>query len=273
MIEKMSLSERITYSTVLIRCKYSDGTFGSGTGFIMNLCENKENKTCVPVLITNKHVVKNSIETIFEFCKADESNNPLDTEPFGFTYKCNSWVEHPNPNIDLCCLPLAEAFNKLSQTDNRIFYLPLSKEIIPSEESLKSLSAMEEVVMVGYPIGLSDNHNHKPIIRQGITATHLKNDYQGEKHFLIDMACFPGSSGSPIFILNEGIYHSGHNIYASDRILFVGILFGGPQFTAQGILQFVNLPNIPHPVIQMPINLGIAIKSTELLEFENVFKN
>lgn len=33
---------------------------------------------------------------------------------------------------------------------------------------------MEDVVMIGYPIGLSDTYNHKPIIRRGITASHPK---------------------------------------------------------------------------------------------------
>ena len=72
-MDKMSLSEMITYSTVLIRCDYSNGTSGSGTGFIINLCQNKVNNTCVPVLITNNHVVENSINTIFKFCRADEN--------------------------------------------------------------------------------------------------------------------------------------------------------------------------------------------------------
>ena len=38
----MNIAEVITYSTVLIRCDYLDGTSGSGTGFIINLCQNKE---------------------------------------------------------------------------------------------------------------------------------------------------------------------------------------------------------------------------------------
>ena len=36
-MNKMSLSEMITYSTVLIHCKYSNGESGSGTGFIIDL--------------------------------------------------------------------------------------------------------------------------------------------------------------------------------------------------------------------------------------------
>ena len=272
MNDKMSISEMITYSTVMINCQYSDGSSGSGTGFIINLCQNKEENTCIPVIVTNNHVVENSVKTVFEFCKADSDGNPIDTEPFRFTYVGNSWIHHPDESVDLCCLLLAEAINKIAGTDNRVFYIPLGINIIPNDDALRELSAMEDVVMVGYPIGLSDQYNHKPIIRRGITATHLKNNYQGNRHFLVDMACFPGSSGSPIFILNEGTYHIRNNVYVGSRILLVGVLFGGPQFSAQGVIQFANLPNSPRPVVQIPTNLGIAIKASELIQFESIFK-
>lgn len=271
-MREMSLSEKITYLTVLIRCQYSDGTSGSGTGFIINICHNTENNTCIPILITNNHVVENSVKTIFDFCKADDKGEPIDTEKFAFTYEGNSWIHHPNSEIDLCCLPLGQALYELNKSKVRIFYIPLDESLIPSEESIKELSAMEDVVMVGYPIGLSDVYNHKPVIRRGITATHLKNDYQGKRHFLIDMACFPGSSGSPIFILNQGSYSVGNALYAGSRLFLVGVLFGGPQYSAQGILSFSNLPNVPHALTQIPTNLGIAIKAQEILRFEELFK-
>lgn len=268
----MSVSEMLTYSTVLINCQYSDGTAGSGTGFIINLCANSENKSCIPVLITNKHVVNNSVKTVFEFCKADENGNPLDTESFSFTYLSagNSWIPHPNGEIDLCCLPLAPALNELKKTGNKIFYIPIETEFIPSEFQINELSAIEDVVMIGYPIGISDRYNHKPVIRRGITATHPKKDYQGKKHILLDMACFPGSSGSPVFILNQGSYTTPRGIVLGSRIYLLGILFGGPQYTAQGVLTFANVPNIPKPIVSIPTNLGVAIKSSEILEFEEI---
>ena len=35
----MSISEMLTYSTVLINCQYADGSVGSGTGFIGKLVD------------------------------------------------------------------------------------------------------------------------------------------------------------------------------------------------------------------------------------------
>lgn len=98
-----------------------------------------------------------------------------------------------------------------------------------------------------------------------------KSLYQGKKEFLVDMACFPGSSGSPIFILNEGSYHIGSNLYAGSRVKFIGILYGGPQYAATGDLILMDLPNVPFPITRIPTNLGIAIKAERILDFESMF--
>lgn len=69
-MNELSISEKLTYSTVLIKSYYTNGDCFSGTGFIFNLC--KANDLCVPVIITNKHVVENSSIIEFEFCEKNE---------------------------------------------------------------------------------------------------------------------------------------------------------------------------------------------------------
>lgn len=272
-MNKMSLSEMITYSTVLIHCKYSNGESGSGTGFIIDLCPNKENNTCVPAIITNDHVVANSIETVFEFCCADENGKPIDDKSCKIILRGdNTWLHHPDSSVDLRCLGLADLLRELKKNNTKIFYIPLETNLIPKHKNLDELSAMEDVVMIGYPIGLSDTYNHKPIIRRGITASHPKKDYQGKKKTLLDMACYPGSSGSPVFILNQGAYITREGITMGSRVYLLGVLYGGHEFNAQGVLQFANLPNTPVPVTRIPINLGIIIKAERILEFEKLFK-
>lgn len=272
-MDKMSLSEMITYSTVLIKCQYANGASGSGTGFIINLCTDKTTGQCVPVLITNNHVVENSIKTIFEFCKADKDGNPIDTEPFSFIYDGNAWIHHPDKDVDLRCLFLAETLTKLRDQNISVFYIPLETDLIPNEEKLSELSAIEDVVMVGYPIGLSDTYNHKPIIRRGITSSHPRKDYCGKKETLLDMACYPGSSGSPVFILNQGAFVIPNGMSLGNRIYLLGVLYGGHEFNAQGTLQFANLPNVPVPVTHIPANLGLMIKAERILEFEVMIKS
>jgi hypothetical protein len=265
----MSTSEAITYSTVLIKSQLSNRAVGTGTGFIMNLCCDEGTEQCIPVIITNKHVAQNSVITVFEFVKQDANGMPLDKESFCVTYNAPTWIMHPDTDIDLCCLPIAPILHQLP-AGVKVFYIPLETNLIPTETQLQDLTALEEVLMIGYPIGLSDNYNHKPILRRGTTATHVKNDYQGKKDFLIDIACFPGSSGSPILILNEGAFTTPHGITVGSRIMLLGILHSGPQFTAKGTITFASLPNTPTPSINVPMNLGVAVKATQILKFEPV---
>ena len=60
---------------------------------------------------------------------------------------------------------------------------------------------VEDVLMIGYPNGLWDTTHNMPIIRRGTIATDIKLDYNEKKEFVIDAACFPGSSGSPVLFI------------------------------------------------------------------------
>ena len=238
----MSISEQLTYSTVLIRCKYANGSSGSGTGFIISLCHQKEKNICVPVLITNNHVVENSIETVFEFCKADKNQQPVDTETVSFVCPGNLWIPHPDPHVDLRCLPIAPVIQWSKEQNKEIFYFPLDIGLLPSAETLEKLDALEEVVMIGYPIGISDTYNHKPVIRRGITATHPRNNYQGEKDILLDIAAFPGSSGSPVFILNQGSYSTSEGLVMGTRLFLWVFFIKGRNIMPKGICNFRHFP-------------------------------
>ena len=74
---------------------------------------------------------------------------------------------------------------------------------MPDATALAKLNAVEEIMMIGYPNGLWDAKNNLPIVRRGITGTPAFVDYNDKPEFVIDAACFPGSSGSPVFIVNQ----------------------------------------------------------------------
>lgn len=67
---------------------------------------------------------------------------------------------------------------------------------------------MEKIVMVGYPNGIWDQRYNFPVFRSGVAATHYRYDWNGRPEFLIDCACFPGSSGSPVLICDVGQVHT-----------------------------------------------------------------
>lgn len=49
------------------------------------------------------------------------------------------------------------------------------------------------------------------------------------------MSCFPGSSGSPIFLFYEGTFSNKDGVtYAGTRIELLETLYGGPHYTTNG---------------------------------------
>ncbi len=87
------------------------------------------------------------------------------------------------------------------------------------------------------------------------------------------MACFPGSSGSPLFYIEPKSY-----IYAEDnklkigekreKIFFMGILYSGPTLKKDGQIVFENTPKVQ---VDLMINLGNVIGSSTMLDIENSF--
>jgi hypothetical protein len=89
----------------------------------------------------------------------------------------HGWFERPDPDVDLCCLPIAR-IQELIPPPLAPFYIAL--EGISSDDVLKNLDVVEDVIMVGYPNGLWDHVNNLPLVRKGTTATHPGMDYKIE---------------------------------------------------------------------------------------------
>ena len=275
MTEEMDVSEQITYSTVLIKSNVSKRKQKLGTGFIVNLCVNKETKQYFPVLITNKHVISGSETTELELCKRGLDGGPIDTETITFRFKSSAWISHPDPFVDLCCVPIEHIrfWNVTPGTGCYVTFLPT--ELIPTKEKLKELYTFEEVLMVGYPRGMSDEYNHKPIARRGITASHPIKDFCGKKETLLDIAMFPGSSGSPVFIFNPCFHVTNQDYLKMERrILLLGVAYEDCTKRENVFLSFSNkLKSIFSVKVQAHLNLALMIKSERILDFEKMFQS
>ena len=126
--------------------------------------------------------------------------------------------------------------------------------------------------MVGCPNGLYDGHNKMPLVRQGVTATSLYRDFDGRPEFMVDMACFPGSSGSPIFVHNTIGYfdrYSREVQVGKERIFFVGILYAGPQIDNRGVITMGVKERFS---VQTMMHLGQAIRSNELSKLDDLVR-
>ena len=261
MIKPKTITEQMLFNTVRL-----ETTTGSGTGFLFHF---KIDDKQIPVIITNKHVVNyNEKETVKFSLHIKKDNNP--NGKFDVQFNAN-WFFHEKHDLCFCFAnPLFEQIKKSSGNDT--FYIPTTEEIIWDNLKLEELSAMEDVVMVGYPNGLWDQKNNLPLFRKGVTASHPAIDFNREEVGVVDMACFPGSSGSPIFLLNENGYSdkNGTTYMGAKRMIFLGVLFQGPNLSAKGEVIVEDIPTQQKvsSVTPLMMNLGYYIKARVILDFK-----
>lgn len=273
----LSIMEQLCFSTLRIETQDINGNSYSGTGFFFNykLDENR----IIPIIITNKHVVKGMATGMFRLTKADVNGEPVYKDHFQIQLKQfeQQWIFHPDENVDLCILPFANIIKMAQVQGVSLFYRAFDESLIPNTEQQNTLDAVEDILMIGYPNGLWDSVNNMPLVRKGITATDIKFDYEGRKEFIIDAACFPGSSGSPVLICDVGGYRDkqGNLNWGCSRVFLLGILYAGPQLTVTGDIKIVTVPNIQQKALavsHIPNNLAYIIKSERIMDFFPILK-
>jgi hypothetical protein len=251
------------YSTARIP---ASSDFKTGTGFFFNVPI--ENGEYAPILVTNKHVIAGTERLEFLVHTAADKGAKVPSAVAGISCVAADWVPHPNPKIDLCGLAVAPVM--LSMAPLVPFFRSLDPTLIKSDEELQELNAVEDILMVGYPNGLWDAKNNYPLLRRGITASHPAIDFEvdGVATTVVDVASFPGSSGSPVFVYNDGTYGTKTGgAQAGTRVIFLGVLYSGPVFQPDGTIIIKNIPTVakPVPVVNMMMNLGYVIKAKEVL--------
>ena len=93
------------------------------------------------------------------------------------------------------------------------------KQLIPNTKTINQLTAIEDVIMIGYPEGIIEPTKLYPIVRKGITASPYQIDFNNKKDFLTDIFAIGGSSGSPVILYRDngshpyllGIHYAGLN--------------------------------------------------------------
>ncbi len=278
MNNKLDASEFIQLSTIRIETTIPGG-ISTGTGFFFAFNLDEEKGLHIPAIVTNKHVVKNSITGKLRFSLKDEKGAPLYGQYHDVILKNfeSLWIMHPDNDVDLCILPIANIHHEVEDLKMRLHYAYLSRNDIPNSDQLKNdFFRIEDITVVGYPDGIWDAINNIPVTRKGITATPLQFDFENTPKFLIDAAIYGGSSGSPVFVFNQGAFSTPNGaIMAGNRVKLVGIVYAVAQHTVEGELKIIDVPAAKTPIAQthIPNNLGVAIHARKLLDFEQLLNN
>lgn len=122
MITPSSPSEQILFTTVRIETNLGLGAIGSGTGFFY---EHKlDGEKSIPLIVTNKHVVKGAVKGKFQLHEADTGAEPKPSGRFVNVDLDNfehHWFPHPDPQIDLCIMPFQPVKDLAEKMGNRSF--------------------------------------------------------------------------------------------------------------------------------------------------------
>ena len=266
---KDDIVDLLVYSTAKICCT-NENNSSFGTGFFMIY----EGKQDILAFVTNKHVVDGYDNASINMVEHDGKGNPIDTNHINIKVsnlqqKC---LYHPDSDVDICFIFINAELGELESQGRKPYYRCIGHEMLLRDEDFESLTAVEDIIMIGYPNGIMDEFNCKPVVRKGITATSLKLDYDGKAVFLIDAACFPGSSGSPVFLRKTGIAKE----VAEDKLFLgvkpgyslLGILYAGPTLMVDGKIVAKDIPTALVPVaeFQTMLNLGYVVKIREAIE-------
>jgi len=243
--DNLSAPEAFSFTTVRIVANLKNGA-SVGTGFFYNF--QSENGKVTPAIITNKHVVDgaNTLDFVFHVRPYPAPNTRMgwESRPFRMDLEVFEIINHEDDEVDLCAILTGPLDHSMRSEGIELLYTCARPDHIVNETAIRDLQGMDPVVMVGYPSGLWDSYNNMPVIRKGVTATHPILDYGGKKEFLIDIACFPGSSGSPIFWYESGtVYKRSEDTAVQGwRLHLLGILYAGPQYTSEGEIKIIEIP-------------------------------
>lgn len=262
----------ITLSTVRLVSQRGDVT-SVGTGFFyiyeISIFENgQEKKIEIATIVTNKHVVKD-METLtitLSLCPKDAvlTDTAIGPNDFHQFFRVDNLQErliyHPDSEVDVCIYPIAPILDQVSQVSPaaKIRHTFLHKNFRLPDSEQAFIRPIESIVMIGYPNGLWDAVNNRPIARRGLTASHPLQAWNGKRQFVIDAACFPGSSGSPVFLFEDGMFRNGEGYSPGTRARLLGILFAGPLISQKGRLEerFIPTSTTLIPVVEGVMNLG-----------------
>ena len=269
--QTMSIPELLVNATIRIECHGDTIINGqklqftsTGTGFFF---EYSFGTDTIPCIVTNFHVIKGSTIGILRFTEGNHTPNYGQIVTKTINSFSSLWIKHPSQ--DLAILPISGILNEIKQSGHEAFFVNFRESDLPNQALLDELTAIEDVLMIGYPLGFWDKTNNLPVVRRGLTATPVYINYEGQPEFLLDVPIFPGSSGSPIVLYNQGSYgvRKGGLVIGS-RLALLGINVESINTPMEGEVNVSNAHVTT--TTNLPINIAVVIKSSELLGFKPI---
>ncbi|EGQ9234492.1 hypothetical protein SN13_23495 [Vibrio alginolyticus] len=276
----MIVENALVRTTVRVMAgKDGEEPFSVGTGFYYKV-QHPQSGNAKILILTNKHVIKGAdyIRFVHSYADSledvDEHNQPvgridkteqLPIAPFVF--------DHPDPDIDLCAIDVTCALASLLNSGKKLRTMILDSSWMLEEKDKSNVRDIEQVLVVGYPRGIWDHHNNMPISRIGNTATHPLANYQNKADFLIDVAAFQGSSGSPVFSYESPMFRQKDGSFTpGTKVNLIGVIWGVIESSVEGELKVMEIPSaLKHvPVMNASLSLAIALHAEKIRDLDTL---
>ncbi|MBF4631378.1 trypsin-like peptidase domain-containing protein [Clavibacter michiganensis subsp. phaseoli] len=256
-----TVADQLFFTTVHIQTTTESG-HTSGTGFLITY---QQPDGAVIVLVTNKHVLVGALEVTFTLVAGD-GDRPLmqGTQTTVPGFHAGLWIGHPNESVDVAVMNFSPILQDMYDRGSPAFTRAFETSQLITQSEAEELDSIEAITFVGYPSGIYDTASFQPIARRGNTATPIFNDYRGEPAFLIDASVYPGSSGSPVVLFDNGMYVTRNgSATVGVRLKLLGVVAAVHTRIVAGE---VIMTSHGTSVFSDPINLGIVYKSSAIQE-------
>ncbi|TSE35409.1 S1 family peptidase [Tepidimonas charontis] len=256
--------KRLLYHTLRVDTVLRDGTRGTGTAFVLAHTYARGRALFV---VTNHHLVEDVASGALVFTMA-RAGQPLLRSRFELRIEdfADAWLPHPDASVDLAITPLQPMLDAAADQGVELYWQPIDSHEALTSHDAAALDALEDVLFVGYPSGVWDQVNGLPILRRGITATPPGLDFEGRREFLIDAAVYPGSSGSPVFIV-------GSTPVGAETLRFAGVVTAVffREETRGLVPQPVPASHSPGGTNAEMIDLGLVVKAEEVCALADAY--
>ena len=198
----VDLPATLTQATVQIEQAQPDGSHIVGTGFLIN--DPTPDGKPRTVLVTANHVFERMTQAeahVGYRIQGKDGAWSFDPEPIAIRRgKAELWTHHPDRDVAAIVVRAPDAFAKAA--------IPLAWLAADDTFTRFGVGQGDEMMVLGYPQGLSANTAGFPILRSGRVASPIERATVSPT-FLLDFRVFPGNSGGPVFIADLGRRRAG----------------------------------------------------------------
>ena len=183
----------VSMSTVRIVCYQDSKEASIGTGFFYLVSiQLPDGVAQIPMVITNKHVVHGFSELRIVLTLSQGKDDPPDIvvsesdvhQTFVVPSLEERLIDHPSLDVDLCGFFVQDIDHHVAELGMRLRHAYIDRSWVLASGAGLSVRAFETVLMIGYPNGLWDATNNRPIARRGTTASHPFLNWNGRKILL-----------------------------------------------------------------------------------------